>query len=276
MAKRQIESVDILRCVKQAFAREPGEPRGLAAIFSKGVCLCLLAAGLVSTPADAAEELSHQSSVTELLPSQDSMLAAPPRGQSASFLGEPASSDAHRVADWVVDSRDNRGKPFLIVDKGDAKVFVFDSSGQLRGAAPALLGLAKGDDSVPGIGQRKLSGISPQERTTPAGRFVAALGRDLGTQDILWVDYDTAISLHRVITTNRNDRRLERLATPSPLDNRISYGCINVPVKFYETIVNPAFTGTDGVVYILPETRSIRDVFPGLDGPSAVWAPTQP
>jgi hypothetical protein len=107
-----------------------------------------------------------------------------------------------------------------------------------------------------------LSRIRPEERTTPAGRFVAALGNDLGEQDILWVDYDAAISLHRVITTSPKERRLQRLATPSVLDNRISYGCINVPTNFYETVVSPAFTGTDGIVYILPETRSIRDVFP--------------
>ncbi len=39
------------------------------------------------------------------------------------------------MADWVVDSGDNRGMPFAIVDKTDAKVFVFDADGRLRGAA---------------------------------------------------------------------------------------------------------------------------------------------
>ena len=165
------------------------------------------------------------------------------------------------MADWVADSGDNRSLPFVIVDKTQAKVFVFDRAGQLRGAAPALLGLAQGDDTVPGIGDKKLSAIRPEERTTPAGRFVAALGEDLET-DILWVDYDAAISLHRVIDTGPKDHRLQRLATPTPLDNRISYGCINVPAKFYEAIVHPAFAGTNGIVYILPETRSIRAEFP--------------
>ncbi|MBH2010363.1 MAG: L,D-transpeptidase [Xanthomonadaceae bacterium] len=155
--------------------------------------------------------------------------------------------------------------PFVIVDKADARVFVFDAGGQLRGASSALLGLARGDDSVPGIGQRKLSSILPEERTTPAGRFVAALDHNLQGKEMLWVDYETAISLHPVVTSNARERRAERLVTPSPLDNRISYGCINVPADFYASVVSPAFTGTDGIVYVLPETRSAHAVFGAYD-----------
>jgi hypothetical protein len=184
--------------------------------------------------------------------------AAPNR---ADFRREEASPDARYVADWVLDSGDNARLPFMIVDKAQAKVFLFDAEGQFRGAAPALLGSARGDESVPGIGQRKLSTIRPEERTTPAGRFVAALDRDLHGQEVLWVDYESAIALHRVITSNAKEHRLERLATLSVLDNRISYGCINVPAAFYENVVSPAFTGTTGIVYVLPETRPAAAVF---------------
>ena len=216
--------------------------RARAAIIAEGLCLGLLAAGLASPAA-----------------------AAPEGPKRANFLEEPASEEARQVVDWVVSSGDNLSLPFVIVDKTGAKVFVFDSKGQLRGATPALLGLARGDDSVAGIGDRELSSIRPEERTTPAGRFVATLGQNLGEQDILWIAYDAAISLHRVITTSPKERRLQRLASASALDNRISYGCINVPAKFYDTVVSPDFTGTVGIVYILPETRSIRDVFPAID-----------
>ena len=184
------------------------------------------------------------------------------RCAEARFLGEPASAAARGMADWVVRSADNGPLPFVIVDKVAAKVFVFDATGQLRGAAPALLGLAHGDDSVPGIGERKLSTIRPEERTTPAGRFVAGLGHDLGEKDIVWVDYDAAISLHRVITSNKKEQRLQRLATPSTLDNRISYGCINVPAAFYDGVVAPAFATSSGIVYVLPEVRPVWEVFP--------------
>jgi len=183
----------------------------------------------------------------------------------ANFGQEAPSSESRKLADWVVDSADNGKLPFMIIDKVQARVFMFDAQGQLRGAASALLGLAVGDHTVPGIGQRKLSSILPAERTTPAGRFVASLDRDIHGKELLWVDYDSALSLHRVVTGQPRERRSERLATPSPLDNRISFGCINVPVKFYETVVSPSFTGTNGIVYILPETRTAREVFGSYD-----------
>ncbi|WP_240320657.1 L,D-transpeptidase [Sphingomonas crusticola] len=165
------------------------------------------------------------------------------------------------ILSWVTASGDNHGLPFVIIDKVDARVFLFDRKGELRGAAPALLGMARGDESVPGIGQRKLATITPGERTTPAGRFVAALGRDF-EQDILWIDYDAAISLHRVIVGRLQDHRAQRLASATSRDNRISFGCVNVPAAFYDNVVAPAFKATVGIVYILPETKPLRDVFP--------------
>ena len=243
-----------------------------ANMVGKALCLGLLVAGLAPCLAGAADDAAQVSSLpssahdgTASPATIDTQveLAHPPR--RANFEGEHASRDAKEVADWVVDSSDNHSMPFVIVDKTYAKVFVFDADGRLRGAAPALLGLARGDEPVPGIGEREMSAIRPQERTTPAGRLVAALGRNFSGKDILWVDYDAAISLHRVITTKPKERRLQRLATPTPADNRIFYGCINVPAKFYDNVVSPAFTGTHGIVYVLPETRSSREVFTSYD-----------
>lgn len=196
-------------------------------------------------------------------------LAAPPTlpaaSKQANFDNQSPSQEVRYFVEWVVDSSDNRSLPFVILDKKEAKVFVFYADGRLRRAAPALLGAALGDDSVPGIGDRKLASIRPEERTTPAGRFVAALDRNLHGKQMLWVDYDAAISMHPVITSNAQERRAERLATPTPLDNRISYGCINVPPEFFKQVVIPAFTGTNGIVYVLPETRALQKVFAAYD-----------
>lgn len=227
--------------------------RHIAPAIAKGIFLGLLVAGLSASQAFAGDDA--------ILATPDAGLLPGNQPKRVDFGLESASHDARQMAEWVVDSSDNRGMPFVIVDKTNARVFVFHADGRLRGAAPALLGLALGDDAVPGIGDRKLSSIRPSERTTPAGRFVAALGRNMHGEEILWVDYVTAISLHRVITTNPAERRAQRLASPTPLDKRISYGCINVPVKFYERVVSPAFTGTNGIVYVLPETRPLHEVF---------------
>ena len=248
--------------------------RAVVATIGKGLCFSLLAASCFSYQAAAADNAARSPNSIRPLPAQ--AVATTPFGietqpvaahgpKRASFEREHASDAARHVADWIVDSGDNHGLPFAIVDKTDAKVFVFDAEGRLDGAAPALLGLARGDDAVPGIGNRPLSTIRPEERTTPAGRFVAALDRNLHGKEILWVDYDDAISMHPVITTNPKERRAQRLATPTPLDNRISYGCINVPPKFFENVVRPAFTGTNGVVYVLPETKPARAVFASYD-----------
>jgi hypothetical protein len=179
----------------------------------------------------------------------------------ANFEREHASPAARLVANWVVDSGDSARMPFVIVDKIEARVFVFDADGGLRGSGPALLGLARGDDSVAGIGERALSAIRPDERTTPAGRFVATLGRNMHGADILWVDYDNAISMHPVVTGNARERRSERLASPTAGDNRISFGCMNVSARYYADVIRPTFCGTAGIVYVLPETKPARAVF---------------
>jgi hypothetical protein len=197
----------------------------------------------------------------------------------AEFGGETASKEVRYIADWVVHSGDNKAQPFAIIDKTAAKLFVFYPEGRMRGAAPVLLGIARGDDSAPGIGERELSDIPPELRTTPAGRFVAAIGRNTSGKDVVWVDYDAAVSMHRVINTNPSERRPHRLATPTPLDNRISYGCINVPVKFFEDVVLPSFEGRNGIVYVLPEVKPLKKVFAAYDvedAPTALASESRP
>lgn len=190
---------------------------------------------------------------------------SPPAAGRADFGIEPASPETHAIADWVVDAGDNHALPFILIDKAAAKAYVFDNRGKIKGASLVLLGLAHGDDSVPGIGQRKLSTIRPEERTTPAGRFVASLDRNLHGEGILWIDYDAAISLHRVITGTPKEHRAARLASTSVDDKRITFGCINVPVTFYDRIVGPSFKRSNGVVYVLPETRSALAMFGAYD-----------
>jgi len=191
--------------------------------------------------------------------------AAPAAAQFAHFGNETPGPDALHVANWAVHSADHKAMPFVIVDKRDSRVFVFDGQGRLLGAANALIGMAQGDHTVPGIGTRKMSTIRPEERTTPAGRFAASMERSLKGDEILWVDYDSAVALHRVIATVPKERRLQRLASQTPSDRRITYGCINVAVKFFEQVVIPAFKGRSGIVYVLPETSRPAEIFGSYD-----------
>jgi len=179
---------------------------------------------------------------------------------------EAPSMDVARLTQWIVSSRDNGELPFMVIDKIGAEVFVFDASGQFLGKTPALLGSTAGDESSPGVGDRELSQISPEERTTPAGRFVAKFGYARGHERVLWVDYATSISLHPVVTGNKKEQRLKRLKSPTPEDNRITFGCINVPKAFYTKVVRPLFKDTSGIVYILPETKPLNQAFLAFRG----------
>src|SRR5262245_17779844 len=180
----------------------------------------------------------------------------------ADFARVQPSWSVRTVANWVVKSNDNGKAAFFVIDKRNARLYVFNPGGHLQGAAPILLGLARGDDSVPGIGEKPLAAIRPAERTTPAGRFVAERGRNAQGEDIVWVNYADAVSLHRVRTLSTKERRLERRRTPSAADNRISYGCINVPVDFYNNVVERAWDSGGVVIYVLPETKPLGQVFP--------------
>lgn len=185
----------------------------------------------------------------------------PLKPQWPDFGGERPTRPVRELARWIVTTADHQRHPFAIIDKHQARLLVFDAQARLLGATPVLLGSARGDHSVPGIGTRPIDHILPAERTTPAGRFEAMHGRNLEGEDVIWVDYEAAVSMHRVRPRVAAERRLQRLASPTALDNRISYGCINVPARFFDQVLKPAFSGPRFIVYVLPETRSWRAVF---------------
>lgn len=190
--------------------------------------------------------------------------AAPTLPRFAAFGAVEAPPDVRRIADWAADSRDPRGLDFIVLDKRRAHVYVFDREARLLRDTPVLLGAAVGDDTAEGVGQKALHEVRPEERTTPAGRFIGESGRNIHGEDVFWVDYDAAVSMHRVRELEASERRLERLASATAEDNRISYGCINMPVEFFDEVMVPTFKGRRAVVYVLPETRTLAKVFPAI------------
>jgi hypothetical protein len=176
-----------------------------------------------------------------------------------------ASVAAMRVADWVAASNDNHALPYIIVDKTSASLLMFDAKGKPRGQVPVLIGIAMGDDATPGVGSKNLAEIGPAEKTTPAGRFLARFGRLIGKERILWVDYATSVALHPIPPgASKKERRRERMLSPTAADNRITFGCINVPAAFYAQTLRPLFQRRGGYVYVLPDSKPIEVVFPRL------------
>lgn len=191
--------------------------------------------------------------------------AAAPPAKRADFRGAPASRDVRHIADWAVHSGDHKGLPFLVLDKVEARLFAFDEAGRLIRAVPVLLGTGIGDKFAPGVAEMDMFKTKPWQRVTPAGRFLAEPGRDLKGKPVLWVDYDSGIAIHKLTTQWPEQRRKERLASLSPSDNRITYGCINVPVDFYTQVIEPYFHADGRIVYALPEERAARDLFGSYD-----------
>ena len=184
--------------------------------------------------------------------------AAAPRME---FGRQAASADARYAVQWVLDAADNNGLPFAVVDKKAARLFVFEAGGRLLGESPALLGLAVGDTSAPDVGILAQTYVPPQLRTTPAGRFDSEPGRNQKGEDVVRVDYDAAFAIHRLRPGAGHARRTRQPATSTPLDNRASLGCVVVPAAFYDSIVKHTLGSNKAVVYVLPETRPVQDLF---------------
>ena len=245
-------------------------PQGLRAVFlaaSMGVAALGLAAPAAGIAAEhaAAHEAPKPAHEAPQSASHETSQSAPDAGPLAQFHGTKASPGVREVANWAFYTHDNQGRSVVILDKQNATVYAFDPEGKLIASAPALLGLTVGDDTPAGVGDKPLSEIPEDQRTTPAGRFVAQLGHDDTGVDVVWIDYEAAVAMHRVITTYPAQRRPERLASPNARDRRISWGCINLPIPFYEHVLSPTVRKTGAIVYVLPETRAPSEVFGSWD-----------
>ena len=213
------------------------EARSVAAVFAAALLL-------QSVPATSAAETAN------------------PQTEEAVLQPELVNSEsAGRLMQWISVSGDNGSLPYIVIDKQAAAMLLFDGSGKLLGETPVLIGVGVGDDSTPGIGGKTLSEIGPAERTTPAGRFVSKLGTAVGWKSVLCDDYADSVALHAVVKDIKKDKRPERLKSPTADDNRITFGCINIDTSFYLKKVKSTFK-KGGVVYILPDTKPLEEVFP--------------
>jgi hypothetical protein len=184
-------------------------------------------------------------------------------GPTPDVGSETVSDAAMYAATQALDHGDALGRPFAIVDKRDARLYLFDAAGHLAGATSVLLGLTPGDTAIADIAQRSPASLAPHERSTPAGRFDTQPGHNDKGEAIVWIDYAASLAIHRLRPAPMTERRGARLASATPDDNRITLGCIVVPVAFYEAVVEPLLGRQRGVVYVLPEDGPVQAMFAG-------------
>jgi hypothetical protein len=193
------------------------------------------------------------------------------QGQSLSALASvEASDDARYVEHWIHAKGDDHGRPFVIVDKKAARIYVFGAGGNLVGMSPTILGQSRGDVPVPGAGQKNPADLLPDERKTPAGRFESQPGRNLHGEPVVWVDYDTGIAIHRVRPGVSQMRRETSLATEDPNNKRLSLGCVVVPEQFFLSVVLPTLGHGHGTVYVLPEDGPVQAMFNAANADTTV------
>lgn len=169
---------------------------------------------------------------------------------TANFNGAKAHRSVVNTANEIINKKNNEGKPFIIGDKSGGLLYVFDENGNLKNKAPALFGADKGDNIV------------DDKKITPSGRFKASVenadpadypyGKTL---DFLEKE-DGVVAIHRVYLAKPEENRQDRLNSGSPLDNRVSSGCVNVNDSVMDEVINPTFEKEGGFVYILPENRN--------------------
>ena len=67
--------------------------------------------------------------------------------------------------------------------------------------------------------------------------------------------------MHRVINKVKSEHRLQRIASANPKVRRISWGCINIPIAFFDSYISPVFGKRSGVTYVIPERKTFAEVF---------------
>ena len=185
-------------------------------------------------------------------------------GPLADFGKQDAPAEVVHVANWISYTRNNHRKAFVVIDKKQAQLYLFEPTGKLRSTTPVLLGRAVGDVIPPGTASKPISQLKENEKTTPAGRYLAKPGKNAHGANVIWVDYNAAISMHRLLKVGK-EMRHERMATPDVADNRISNGCVNVPPAFYDKILYPDVVKKGAYVYVLPETKTPQQLFGSYD-----------
>ena len=172
---------------------------------------------------------------------------------------------AYELAWRVLETGDHAGLPFVIVHKRAGLALVYHGDGRLAGASRVLLGLTVGDLATAGVGERTSKGtLRRADLTTPAGRFESEPGRNLRGEPVVWIDYESALAIHRLRPGASRTQRALQLASSKVGNKRASAGCVVVPENFYDHVIGPVLGRGRGIVYVMPEQSSWRDKWSGL------------
>lgn len=165
---------------------------------------------------------------------------------------------AQQVYENMASAAKASGKGFIIADKPNGMIHVFNADGSVLAQDAALYGKQAGD---------KLDGKS---KITPAGGYVLkpradaeyAGGMVLAMPET--TDATGYIAVHAAYLGDPKENRTGRLNSASADDNKISYGCINTAHDTFLKKILPnieEFNG--GMIFILPDAQEMTaSMFP--------------
>jgi hypothetical protein len=171
----------------------------------------------------------------------------------------PAEAEVSDVA------RQRGDQKFLMIDKVLGRLIVF-----LDGA-PAYAGAALTGESTADRFTRYLLSLPDShkwtipQKITPAGRFTVTRSFDPAYGPIFELNEvhgpDWWIAIHQVWLGNPAEHRMERLLSPTPEDNHITFGCINVSHDTLTFMLRHLPKTGRIPVYILPMNERLTSVF---------------
>jgi hypothetical protein len=141
-------------------------------------------------------------------------------------------------------------KPVITVDKVQATISVHWPDTGKTVTQPALLGRSKSNK----LYMEVYDGTKLFNHITPAGQFTTTKMYSWRLEEDMLVFIKGTVKLaaiHPLWNGNPDQRRVQRLKSETPTDNRVTSGCINVDSDFFYAVLNTLPDGT--VVNILPE-----------------------
>ncbi len=142
------------------------------------------------------------------------------------------SYDLSDQARFACEAMLNKGEPNLVIMDKNQGELILTKNCKIVDKSPALYGKGKGEseiadpDTTPaGIFHMKEHDVDP--RDYEGGKVLAFL-----------INRKASYVIHPTYQHLPQQRRDQRLASPTPDDNAISFGCINIPTPFYKLTVS--------------------------------------
>jgi len=155
----------------------------------------------------------------------------------------------------------NETEPWLLTDKPNSRIYVIDEEGKEIADTTVCLGATKGE--MPNTADLEGNRYT-ETTTTPAGKHTLGTEITISKEDSIlyggkvisidgtyYAPNSTIAALH-VVYPLELELREAAIRTPNPDDNRVSWGCINVPKAFWDKYIAP-YIHKGSTIYITPD-----------------------